>query len=153
KAIAITDATFAYICNWLQPGMTEKEVQFEITRKYVELGADGPAFESIVASGPNSSMPHAHAGQRRIQAGELITFDMGARYQGYCADMTRTICLGKPSDPRMVEIYDAVLHAMKSCEAGLRGGLSGKTADALARDTLQAAGLAEYFVHSTGHGV
>src|SRR5207245_7186849 len=78
---------------------------------------------------------------------------IGARHKGYSADMTRTICLGEPAEPRMREIYDAVLHAMKSCEAGLRGGLSGKAADALARDALQAAGLAEYFVHSTGHGV
>src|SRR5438552_4028192 len=71
-AVAITDETFAHICNWLQPGMTEKEVQWEISRYMVSLGADGPAFESIVASGPNGSMPHAHAGERRIQRGELI---------------------------------------------------------------------------------
>ena len=152
-AIAITDETFAHLCQWIQPGMTEKEVQMEITRKMVELGADGVSFESIVASGPNGSMPHAHPGQRRIQRGELITIDMGARYKGYCADMTRTICLGEPAEPRMREIYDAVLHAMKTCEAGLRAGISGKAADALARNVLATAGLAEYYVHSTGHGV
>ena len=150
-AISITDQTFAYICDWIQPGMTEKEVQWEILRKMVELGADGTSFESIVASGPNSSMPHAHASERQIQAGELITIDMGARYKGYCADMTRTICLGEPSDPRAHEVYQAVLRAMKTCELGIHGGISGKDADALARNALE--DLAEYYVHGTGHGV
>lgn len=151
RAIAITDKTFAHICNWIQPGMTEKEVQWEILRKMVELGADGTAFETIVASGPNGSMPHAHASQRPIQAGELVTIDMGARYKGYCADMTRTICLGEPADPRMFEVYHAVLNAMKTCESSIRGGITGKEADALARDALE--DLAEYYVHGTGHGV
>jgi len=150
-AITITDQTFAHICDWIQPGMTEKEVQWEILRKMVELGADGTSFESIVASGPNSSMPHAHASERQIQAGELITIDMGARYKGYCADMTRTICLGEPDDPRAHEVYQAVLRSMKTCESGIYGGISGKDADALARNSLE--DLAEYYVHSTGHGV
>src|SRR6266480_2661710 len=151
RAIAITDETFAHICNWIQPGMTEKEVQWEISRYMVSLGADGPAFESIVASGPNGSMPHAHPGDRRIQRGELITIDMGARYKGYCADLTRTICLGEPADPRRLEVYFAVLNAMKTCETGIHGGITGKDADALARDTLE--DLAKYYVHGTGHGV
>jgi Xaa-Pro aminopeptidase len=117
----------------------------------VELDADGTSFESIVASGPNGSMPHAHAGQRRIQAGELITIDMGARYKGYCADMTRTICLGEPADPRAFEVYQAVLRSMKTCESGIYGGITAKDADALARNSLE--DLAEYYVHGTGHGV
>jgi len=153
RAIAITDETFRHICRWIEPGMTEKEVQFEILRYMVELGADGTAFDTIVASGPNASMPHAHAGQRSIQPGELITLDMGARYQGYCADMTRTICLGEPADERMLEIHATVLKAMKTCEAGIHAGMTGKEADALARDVLEAAGLGEYYVHGTGHGV
>ena len=153
RAIAITDQTFAYICRWVEPGMTEKEIEWEILRYMVELGADGPSFEPIVASGPHGSMPHAHPGQRRIQRGELITIDMGARYQGYCADMTRTICLGEPAEPRMLEIYNAVLKALETCEAGIRAGITSKEADALARDVLEAAGLGEYYIHSTGHGV
>jgi Xaa-Pro aminopeptidase len=153
RAIAITDETFAHLCGWIQPGMTEREVQWEITRYMVALGADGPSFESIVASGTNGSMPHAVPGERRIQRGELITIDMGARYKGYCADMTRTICLGEPNEPRMREVYDAVLNAMKTCEAGIHAGIKGQAADALARNALDVAGLAEYYVHSTGHGV
>src|SRR6266516_7388505 len=135
-AISITDETFENICDWIQPGMTEKEVQWEILRKMVALGAEGTSFESIVASGPNGSMPHAHAGQRRIQAGELITIDMGARYKGYCADMTRTMCLGEPADPRAHEIYQAVLRSMKTCESGIYAGISGQDADALSRNSL-----------------
>src|SRR6266571_1356496 len=153
RAIAITDETFKHLCEWIQPGMTEKEVQWEILRYMISLGADEQAFESIVASGPNASMPHAHASERRIQRGEFITIDMGARYKGYCADMTRTICLGEPAEPRMRELYDAVLKAMKTCEAGLHAGITGRDGDTLARNVLEQAGLAEYYVHGTGHGV
>ncbi|HEU5228062.1 MAG TPA: aminopeptidase P family protein [Ktedonobacteraceae bacterium] len=152
-AIEITDKTFAHICEWIQPGMTEKQVQWEIARTMVELGAESPSFEAIVASGPNGSMPHAHAGQRQIKRGELITIDMGARYKGYCADMTRTICLGEPAEPRMREVYDAVLRAMRTCEQGLNARVSGLAGDALARNVLEQAELAQYYVHSTGHGV
>lgn len=150
-AIAITDETFAHLCEWIEPGMTEKEIEWEILRYMVSLGADGLAFASIVASGPHSSMPHAHPTERRIERGELITIDMGARYKGYCADMTRTICLGEPREPRMQEVYDAVLHAMKACEQGLHAGMTSIEADALARQALE--DLAEYYVHGTGHGV
>ncbi len=152
-AIAITDDTFTHICNWIQPGMTEKEVEWEISRKMIELGADGTSFDTIVASGPHGSMPHAVPDQRQIQRGELVTIDMGARYKGYCADMTRTICLGEPAEPRMRVVYETVLQAMKTCEQGLRAGMSGVEGDALARNVLAAAGLAEYYIHSTGHGV
>jgi Xaa-Pro aminopeptidase len=153
RAVAITDQTFAHLCRWIQPGMTEKEVQWEVTRQMLELGADSVAFETIVASGPNGSMPHAHPGQRRIQRGELITIDMGARYKGYCADMTRTICLGEPAETRMVELYEIVLLAMKTCEAGLYAGITGKAADALARNVLASYDLAQYYIHGTGHGI
>ncbi|HTI14256.1 MAG TPA: aminopeptidase P family protein [Dictyobacter sp.] len=153
RAIAITDETFAHLCNWIQPGMTEREVSFEISRKMSELGADGPSFASIVASGPHGSMPHAVPGDRQILRGELITIDMGARYKGYCADMTRTICLGEPAEPRMREVYETVLCAMKTCEQGLSAKLSGREGDALARNVLVEAGLGEYYIHSTGHGV
>jgi Xaa-Pro aminopeptidase len=153
RAIAITDETFASICAWIVPGMTEKEIAWEISRKMMELGADGPSFRSIVASGPHGSMPHALPSDRRIQRGELITIDMGARYKGYCADMTRTICLGEPAEPRMREVYAAVLRAMKTCEQKLHAGMSGREADNLARDVLTEENLADYYIHSTGHGV
>src|SRR5436305_9966084 len=99
------------------------------------------------------SMPHAIPGQRQIQRCELVTIDMGARYKGYCADMTRTICLGEPTEPRMREVYDAVLRAMKTCEQKMYAGMSAREADALARDVLAETNLADYFIHITGHGV
>src|SRR3989442_8877318 len=102
----------------------------------VSLGADEPAFDSIVASGPNGSMPHAIPGERRIQPGELVTIDMGARYKGYCADMTRTICLGEPAEARMREVYDAVVRSLEACEQGLHAGIGGREGDTLARNVL-----------------
>ncbi|HET8910280.1 MAG TPA: Xaa-Pro peptidase family protein [Ktedonobacteraceae bacterium] len=153
KAIAITDQTFAHICEWIQPGVTEKQVALEISNTMISLGAESTSFDTIVASGPNGSMPHAHPSDRQIQRGELITIDMGARYHGYCADMTRTICLGEPNEPRMREYYNIVLKAMKTCEAGLHAGITGRKADALAREVLDQAGLGQYYIHMTGHGV
>jgi Xaa-Pro aminopeptidase len=153
KAAAITDETFSRLRRWLRPGLSEREVQWEIIRTMIALGADGPAFEPIVAAGPNGSMPHARASERPIEAGELITIDMGARYHGYCADMTRTVCLGEPREVRMRTLYGAVLEAMRTCEQGLRAGLSGRQADSLARVVLERHGLAEYYIHSTGHGI
>lgn len=152
RAVAITDETFSYICGWLRAGMTEKQVAQEIERHFLELGADGLAFESIVASGPNAALPHAVPTDRPIQLGEAITFDMGSRYAGYCSDMTRTVCLGEPG-PEARALYDLVLRAQETCEAGLRPGLTGKQADALARDVIAAAGHEEQFSHGTGHGV
>ncbi len=153
RAIAITDETFAHICQWIQPGMTEREVAWEVAHTMVELGAESTSFDTIVASGPNGSKPHAVPGERKIGRGELVTIDMGARYKGYCADMTRTICLGEPAEARMREVYDTVLRAMRTCEAGLHANISGRDADTLARDVLAEAGLGEYYIHSTGHGV
>lgn len=151
RAVAITDETFAYLCGWLRAGLTERQVAREIERRMLELGADGLAFESIVASGPNAALPHAVPTDRPIQLGEPITIDMGARYAGYCSDMTRTICLGEPGEQARA-IYDVVLRAQEACEHGLRPGLTGQQADALARDVIAAAGHEEHFLHGTGHG-
>jgi len=152
RAVAITDETFTYLCGYLRPGLTEREVAHEIERYMREKGADGIAFSPIVASGPNAALPHAVPTEREIQLGEPITIDMGARYNGYCADMTRTVCLGDPG-PEAQAIYDAVLRAQEACEAELAPGMSGKAADAAAREVLEAAGYGEQFLHSTGHGL
>ncbi|HLZ25281.1 MAG TPA: Xaa-Pro peptidase family protein [Ktedonobacterales bacterium] len=152
RAVAITDETFAYLCGWLRAGLTEKQVAQEIERHMLELGADGLAFDSIVASGPNSALPHAVPSDRPIQLGEPITLDIGSRYAGYCSDMTRTVCLGEPGEQARA-LYDLVLRAHETCEAGLRAGMNGQQADALARDVIAAAGRGEQFTHGTGHGV
>lgn len=152
RAVAITDETFAYLCGWLRAGLTEKQVAQEIERHMLELGADGLAFESIVASGPNSALPHAIPTDRPLQLGEPITIDMGTRYAGYCSDMTRTVCLGEPGAEARA-LYDLVLRAQEACEAGLRPGMTGQQADGLARDVIAAACHGERFSHGTGHGV
>jgi Xaa-Pro aminopeptidase len=152
RAVAITDETFTYLCTYLKPGLSERQVAQEIERYMRELGADGLAFNSIVASGPNSALPHAIPGDRVIGMGEPITIDMGARYDGYCSDMTRTVCLGEP-DASLRTLYDLVLLAQETCERGLGPGLNGQQADALARDVFRSEGREEQYLHSTGHGL
>ncbi len=152
RAQQITDETFAHLLGWLRPGLTEEEVAREIERFMLSRGAENLAFPSIVASGPNAALPHAKPSARKLEKGEPLTIDMGARYQGYCSDMTRTLCLGEP-EAKLREVYDVVLRAQLACEAGLRAGVNGQAADALARDAIDEAGFGEYYVHGTGHGV
>jgi Xaa-Pro aminopeptidase len=151
-AVAITDQTFSHLLTYLKPGLAEREVAWEIERVMRSLGAEGLAFSSIVASGPNAALPHAVPSDRLLAPGEPITIDMGARYAGYCSDMTRTVCLGRaPAELR--DVYDAVLAAQLTCEDGLRPGLNGQQVDALARDVLESLGRGEQYLHGTGHGV
>jgi Xaa-Pro aminopeptidase len=152
RAVAITDETFTHLCGYLRPGMTERSIAREIERYMLEKGADGLAFDSIVASGPNAALPHATPSDRQIQAGEPITIDMGARFAGYCSDMTRTVCLGQPG-PEAEAIYNLVLRAQEACEAEVGPGMNGRQADASAREVLEAGGHGEHYLHSTGHGL
>jgi Xaa-Pro aminopeptidase len=152
QAQQITDEAFAHLQGWLQPGLTEQEVAAEILRFMLARGGEGTSFPPIVASGPNAALPHAVPTERKLERGEPITIDMGTRYRGYCSDMTRTICLGEP-DAKLREIYDVVLRAQLACEEGLRAGVTGQAADALARAVIEQAGYGEYYVHGTGHGV
>jgi Xaa-Pro aminopeptidase len=152
RAVAITDVTLAHLLTFMRPGMTELAVVDEIERFMRAQGADGLAFAPIVAGGPNAALPHAAPSERPLEASETIVIDMGARYAGYCADMTRTVCFGTPP-VRLQQVYDAVLRALDVCETGLRAGLTGQQADALARDALEAEGYGEQFVHGTGHGL
>jgi Xaa-Pro aminopeptidase len=152
RAAAITDETFEHLLGLLRPGLTEREVAEEIERFMRERGAEGCAFPAIVAGGPNAALPHAVPTERPLAAGETIIVDMGARVDGYCSDMTRTICLGRPP-AGMRAMYADVLRAQQTCIEGLRPGLSGRQADALARDVLTAAGRGEQYLHGTGHGL
>jgi Xaa-Pro aminopeptidase len=152
RAVAITDETFAYLTTYLRPGLTEREVAGEIERVMRAHGAEDLAFAPIVAGGPNAARPHAVPTDRPLATGETIIIDMGARYAGYCSDMTRTVCLGEPTD-EMRAVYAAVLRAQQVCEDGLCPGMTGLQADALARDALAAVGRAEQFIHGTGHGL
>jgi Xaa-Pro aminopeptidase len=117
-----------------------------------DAGAQGPSFPPMVAYGTNSARPHHDPGERRLQSGEPVIIDMGAVYQGYCSDMTRTFFLGEP-DARFKEIYSIVRLAQHKAEAGIKAGLMSDAADGLAREVIEAAGYKEAFGHSLGHGV
>ncbi len=134
-AVALTDEALASVLPQIRPGMTELDVAWRIESAMRTHGAEGVAFELIVAGGPNAARPHARAGQRPLQAGEPIVIDIGARVGGYCADLTRTVCLGRPTDEaRFWEVYNTVLAAQTAAEAAIRPGMTGKEGDAVARD-------------------
>ncbi|HEY1295088.1 MAG TPA: Xaa-Pro peptidase family protein [Chloroflexota bacterium] len=151
-AIDVLDRCLADVLRRLEPGQTEKQVARMIELYLIEH-ADGSSFPSIVASGPNASVPHAVPSDRRIEAGQLLKIDIGARASGYVSDMTRTVCIGPPSDSRVSEIYAIVLEAQAHAERQVRPGMTGREGDALARDVIARAGYGDAFLHSLGHGI
>jgi Xaa-Pro aminopeptidase len=151
-AVDVLDRCFAHLVAWLEPGMTERQVAREVERYLLEH-ADGTSFPSIVASGPNGSMPHAVPTDRRVEEGEGVTIDIGARVAGYCSDMTRTICLGEPTNSLLLELHAIVLEAQEATEQAIRPGMTGTQADAIARDLIASHGYGTEFTHSTGHGI
>lgn len=152
RAAALTDAAFLAVRPRLRPEQTEREVAWLLEAALREAGADGPAFPTIVAAGPNGAFPHHEPGNRPLGEGLPITIDLGARVDGYVADLTRTVILGEPTEQARA-VYRAVLAALEAAEAGIRSGMTGAVADALARDAIAAAGYGENFVHGLGHGV
>ncbi len=152
KAVALADAAFAHIVEFIRPGMTEKEVGWELEVYMRTHGAEKVSFDIIVGSGPNGAMPHATVSERVIRAGEPIVMDLGAVVDGYCSDMTRTIVLGEP-DNTFRAVYDTVLRAQVHAEAKIMPGMTGQDADAIAREIIAEAGYGDAFGHSLGHGV
>jgi Xaa-Pro aminopeptidase len=132
--------------------MTEKELQIELDFTMLKLGADTVAFDTIIAAGEHGSLPHAIPGNRPIRSGEMITMDFGAKVGNYCADMTRTVSLGNPSD-EMRRMYDTVLRAQTMCEDALAAGKNCFDIDKLARDYIDARGYKGRFGHGLGHAV
>jgi Xaa-Pro aminopeptidase len=152
KALRITDQAFEKVAPTIVAGDAENAVAWRIEQAFREFGAEGPAFPTIVASGPNAALPHHRAGERLIQEGEPIVIDMGAYVGGYCGDLTRTVWVGEP-ETRLKEIYQKVYDANEAAEAGIRAGMTGKEADAIARNVIDEAGYGEQFIHSLGHGL
>ena len=152
KAQSITDKAFSEVLGRVKVGMTEKELQAELIYCLLKNGADGMAFDPIVVSGPNTSMPHGVAGDRKIQEGDFITLDFGAQYKGYCSDMTRTFAVGYATD-EMKTVYDTVLKAQLAGIAATKAGVLGKDVDAAARKVIEDAGYGPYFGHGYGHSV
>lgn len=152
KAQSITDAAFLEILDFIKPGKTEKEIAAYLEYCMRRLGADGLAFETIAASGPNSAMPHAVPGDRPLQQGDFFTMDYGAYWGGYCSDMTRTVAIGEPTD-EMRRVYDTVLAAQLTGIEKAVEGVSCREVDAAARDLIYKAGYEGCFGHSLGHSV
>jgi len=152
-AVALADEALDHIYDWIQPGMTERQVAWELESFMRTRGAARAAFEIIVASGPNGALPHLRPTDRVIQAGEPVVMDLGCVVDGYCSDVTRTVCLGGPKDDRYVEVWELVLRAQERVEAGVQAGITGVDGDKLARDVIAEAGYGDYFGHGLGHGV
>ena len=152
RAVALSDGAVHHIKGMIHPGMTEKEIAWEMESYMRTHGADQLAFPIIAASGPNGAMPHAVTSDRIVAAGEPIVMDLGARVDGYNSDLTRTICIGEAGE-KFRKVYDIVLKAQLAAEEAIRPGMLGKEADAVAREVITEAGYGEYFGHGLGHGV
>lgn len=152
RAQEITDRAFTQVLELVRPGITERELALELEVIMRRDGSEGVAFPPIVASGPNSALPHAQPSDRVLAEGDFVKMDFGARVGGYCADMTRTVVLGTASD-RQRAIYEAVAAANEAAAAAVRPFAEGPAVHAAAAEVLAAAGFGEYFGHGLGHGV
>lgn len=152
KAVEIADAAFAHIRSFLRPGAVERDIAIEMEFFMRRRGAEKEAFETIVASGPRSALPHGRAADRVLANGDFVTLDFGAMVEGYVSDCTRTVVLSEASQKHQ-DIYGIVLGAQQAALAGITAGMSGREADALARTIIAGAGYGDAFGHSLGHGV
>ncbi len=152
KAQQMTDLAFSQVLERIKPGMTEKELQAELIYCMYKNGAEGLAFDPIVVSGPNTSLPHGVATDRVICEGDFVTMDFGVVYGGYCSDMTRTVAVGFATE-RMKEVYETVLRAQEAGIAASRAGATGAQIDGAARQVIADAGYGAYFGHGYGHSI
>jgi Xaa-Pro aminopeptidase len=152
KAVKMSDAVFDLALSIIRPGITEQQIAWTMEKHLRENGSEDLPFKIIVCSGPKTSMPHAKPGQREIANGDPVLIDVGARYSGYCSDMTRTIFLGK-IDEIYRKVYDIVLAAQLTAINNITANISGHEADAYARKVIEQAGYAENFGHGLGHGL
>ena len=152
KAVELADAAFQQAKAIVRPGITEKDAAWEIEKILRQKGSEGLPFEIIVASGPNSALPHARPTDKTICSGEPVIIDMGARINGYCSDLSRTLFLGRPNKT-FQEIYSIVLRAQISAIEGTESRMGASRADQLARTVIQQAGYGDAFGHGLGHGV
>ena len=150
--VELTARVFEEILTYIRPGVRELELAAEIDYRMKQHGARGPAFETIVASGPRAALPHGRASTKRLARNELVIFDLGAILSDYHSDMTRTVYLGTPT-ARVKRIYDAVQAAQARAREAVRAGVPASRVDAAARAALARQGLGRYFVHGTGHGL
>lgn len=152
KAAAIADEALARVLSLVKPGVRERELAAELEYQMLMLGSEKPAFESIVASGVRSAMPHGVASKKKIGKGEFVTFDFGATVDGYVSDMTRTVVVGKAT-PRQKRIYDIVLRSQLAGIKKVKAGVMARDVDEACRKIIRKAGYGKNFGHGTGHGI
>lgn len=152
KAEAMGDACFSHILEYMKIGMTELQVAEEIERTLRKLGAEDLAFPTICVSGTRTEFPHGEPTDKVIEAGDLVTIDMGAVVNGYCGDMTRTVAMGHVTEEQR-SIYELVLQSQEAGLSALKAGVRCFDIDKICRDMIAEAGYGEQFVHGTGHGV
>lgn len=153
RAAGVADQALAEVRHRLTDLPTEAEFALELDFAMRRLGADGPSFDTIVASGPNGAKPHHHPTDRRIEAGELIVLDFGALVDGYCSDMTRTLCVGEPTDPTTARMVEVVAASQAAGVKAVRDGIDAEAVDKICRDVIAEADWEDAFMHGTGHGV
>lgn len=151
-ACRIADEAYEHIVTYIKPGMTELEVSNELEFFMRKRGATSSSFDTIVASGVRSALPHGVASDKVIEVGDFVTLDFGAVYNGYISDTTRTVAVGEPSE-QLKEIYQVVLDSQLLALEKVKPGMTGKEADAIARDYIASKGYGEAFGHSLGHGI
>ena len=152
RAIKISEAALDRVLDWVQPGMTEREIAGKISQELIDGGCEGNAFEPLVQTGPNSAFPHGFLTERALLKDEFLLIDYGGLVDGYPSDITRTFCLGNPTD-EMRRMYDVVLRANRAAAAVAGPGVAMGAVDKAARDVITEAGLGPYFIHRTGHGL
>lgn len=152
RAAGVAGRAFTELLADVREGVTERALAARLDRRLIELGAERAAFETIVAFGERSALPHARPSERALARGEIVLFDFGAVVDGYACDMTRTVAFGEPP-PELRRVYRIVQGAQQAALEGIREGLTGKEADALAREPIEAAGYGARFGHSLGHGI
>lgn len=152
EAVRIADEAILHVMSWLKPGLSEIEIAWEIESFIRTHGAEALSFSPITAIGENSAMAHAIPSQRKLQFGDMLVIDIGAQYEGYCSDITRSFCLGSASE-KYLQVWNLVLLAQQTAEAGIRAGMAGCDGDALARKVIVDAGYGDKFGHGLGHGV
>lgn len=151
-AQAIAERALEEVLGLIRPGMTEKQVMAELVYRTLRHGSEGNAFDPIVVSGPNTSLPHGVPGDRVIRRGDFVTMDFGCLKGGYCSDMTRTVAVGEATE-EMRNVYDIVLKAQLAGIAVARAGIPGREIDAAARKVITEAGYGPYFGHGFGHSL
>lgn len=152
KAAAIADKVYEEILGYIRPGLQEKDIKEKIQELFIKNGADGNAFNPIVASGPNSSKPHYNQYSRYIQEKDVIILDFGCKYKGLCSDMSRTVFVGGVTEEER-KIYDIVYKAQDEGEKAVREGVTAESVDVVSRNIIKDAGYGQYFLNRLGHGI